>query len=193
MQFEVATHRMAAEIGAAISLESLPIRWRGSSTPGRRLRQPAGVGGSADPHGRVMLVLFSTPLAARGLPARQPVDLGSLVAAEGSYLSTSISTSTRRRTAGGVARQFVDEHHVARRHLCRARFSPDVSLISSPSGLAPASATTKARKRFPHSTSSTPTTRPPRRCRRVPREQVLDLLREDVLPPETIMSSSRPS
>ncbi len=33
MQFEVAAHRMETEIGAAITLEPLPIRWPASWTP----------------------------------------------------------------------------------------------------------------------------------------------------------------
>ena len=33
MQFEVATHRMATELSAPISLESLPYQSRGSWTP----------------------------------------------------------------------------------------------------------------------------------------------------------------
>ena len=85
MQFEVATHRMATEIGAPISLESLPYQVA-------RIVDPA----DADFMARqvssevltrtdgVMLVLFSTRWRLEGFQRDNPdVKLGSLVAAEG--------------------------------------------------------------------------------------------------------------
>jgi len=85
MQFEVAVHRMASEIGAPISLESLPYQVARIVEPDNAEfmnRQP-----SAEVLTRsdgVMLVLFSTPWRLEGFQRDNPsIKLGSLVAAEG--------------------------------------------------------------------------------------------------------------
>ena len=85
MQFEVATHRMAAEIGAAISLESLPYQVARIVDPEDADFVNRQV--SAEVLTRtdgVMLVLFSTPWRLEGFQRDNPsITLRSLVAAEG--------------------------------------------------------------------------------------------------------------
>ncbi|ORB66682.1 peptide chain release factor 3 [Mycolicibacterium tusciae] len=85
MQFEVATHRMATEIGAPISLESLPYQVARVVDPADAEFMNRQV--SAEVLTRtdgVMLVLFSTPWRLEGFQRDNPdVKLGSLVAAEG--------------------------------------------------------------------------------------------------------------
>jgi peptide chain release factor 3 len=85
MQFEVAAHRMATELSAPISLESLPYQVA-------RVVDPADadfMGGQVSTEvltrtDGVMLVLFSTPWRLQGFERDNPaVKLGSLVAAEG--------------------------------------------------------------------------------------------------------------
>jgi hypothetical protein len=73
MQFEVAVHRMATELGAPISLESLPYQVARMVDPVDTEFMDKQV--SAEVLTRtdgVMLVLFSTPVAAGGLPTGQP-------------------------------------------------------------------------------------------------------------------------
>ena len=85
MQFEVATHRMAKEIGSPISLESLPYQVARIVDPADADFMNRQV--SAEVLTRtdgVMLVLFSTPWRLEGFQRDNPdVKLGSLVAAEG--------------------------------------------------------------------------------------------------------------
>ncbi len=85
MQFEVATHRMATEIGAAISLESLPYQVARIVDPEDAEFVNRQV--SAEVLTRtdgVMLVLFSTPWRLEGFQRDNPsIKLRSLVAAEG--------------------------------------------------------------------------------------------------------------
>ncbi len=85
MQFEVATHRMATEIGAAISLESLPYQVARIVDPEDAEFVNRQV--SAEVLTRtdgVMLVLFSTPWRLEGFQRDNPsITLRSLVAADG--------------------------------------------------------------------------------------------------------------
>jgi peptide chain release factor 3 len=85
MQFEVAAHRMATEIGAPIVMESLPYQVA-------RVVQPEDADFmnrqvSAEVMTRsdgVLLVLFSTPWRLQGFQRDNPdIKLGSLVAAQG--------------------------------------------------------------------------------------------------------------
>ena len=83
MQFEVATHRMATELSAPISLESLPYQVARIVDPADAEFMDKQV--SAEVLTRtdgVMLVLFSTPWRLEGFQRDNPdVKLGSLVAA----------------------------------------------------------------------------------------------------------------
>jgi peptide chain release factor 3 len=85
MQFEVATHRMANEIGAPISLEPLPYQVARIVDPVDAEFMSKQV--SAEVLTRtdgVLLVLFSTPWRLQGFQRDNPdIKLGSLVAAEG--------------------------------------------------------------------------------------------------------------
>lgn len=85
MQFEVAAHRMATEIGAPIALESLPYQVARVVDPKDadfvNRQVSAEVLARAD---GVLLVLFSTPWRLEGFQRDNPdIELGSLVAAEG--------------------------------------------------------------------------------------------------------------
>jgi peptide chain release factor 3 len=85
MQFEVATHRMATELSAPISLESLPYQVARIVDPEDadfvNRQVSAEVLTRSD---GVMLVLFSTPWRLEGFQRDNPsITLGSLVAAEG--------------------------------------------------------------------------------------------------------------
>ncbi|WP_458317213.1 peptide chain release factor 3 [Mycolicibacterium brisbanense] len=85
MQFEVAAHRMATELSAPISLESLPYQVARVVSPEDADFVNRQV--SAEVLTRtdgVMLVLFSTPWRLEGFQRDNPnIKLGSLVAAEG--------------------------------------------------------------------------------------------------------------
>ncbi len=85
MQFEVAVHRMATELSAPISLESLPYQVTRVVEPEDAEFMSRQV--SAEVLTRtdgVMLVLFSTPWRLEGFQRDNPdVKLGSLVAADG--------------------------------------------------------------------------------------------------------------
>ncbi|OBC04860.1 peptide chain release factor 3 [Mycobacterium sp. 852013-50091_SCH5140682] len=85
MQFEVAAHRMATELSAPISLESLPYQVARIVSPEDADFVNRQV--SAEVLTRtdgVMLVLFSTPWRLEGFQRDNPtIKLGSLVAAEG--------------------------------------------------------------------------------------------------------------
>ncbi|MUL81548.1 MULTISPECIES: peptide chain release factor 3 [unclassified Mycolicibacterium] len=85
MQFEVAAHRMATELSAPISLESLPYQIARVVAPEDAEFVNRQV--SAEVLTRsdgVMLVLFSTPWRLEGFQRDNPnIKLGSLVAAEG--------------------------------------------------------------------------------------------------------------
>jgi peptide chain release factor 3 len=85
MQFEVAAHRMATELSAPISLESLPYQVARIVSPEDadfvNRQVSAEVLTRSD---GVMLVLFSTPWRLEGFQRDNPtIKLGSLVAAEG--------------------------------------------------------------------------------------------------------------
>lgn len=85
MQFEVAAHRMATELSAPISLESLPYQIARVVSPEDadfvNRQVSAEVLTRSD---GVMLVLFSTPWRLEGFQRDNPdIKLGSLVAAEG--------------------------------------------------------------------------------------------------------------
>lgn len=85
MQFEVAAHRMAAELSAPISLENLPyqvarvVRPEDADFVNRQVSCEVLTRSDG-----VMLVLFSTPWRLEGFQRDNPdIKLGSLVAAEG--------------------------------------------------------------------------------------------------------------
>ncbi|WP_099041824.1 peptide chain release factor 3 [Mycobacterium neglectum] len=85
MQFEVATHRMATEYSAPISLESLPYQVARVVDPADAEFMNKQVSSEVMTRSDgVMLVLFSTPWRLEGFQRDNPdVKLGSLVAAEG--------------------------------------------------------------------------------------------------------------
>jgi peptide chain release factor 3 len=85
MQFEVATHRMATEYSAPISLESLPYQVARVVDPADAEFMSRQVSSEVMTRSDgVMLVLFSTPWRLEGFQRDNPdVKLGSLVAAEG--------------------------------------------------------------------------------------------------------------
>ena len=73
MQFEVATHRMATELSAPISLESLPYQVARIVDPADAEFMDKQVSvGSADPHRRRHARAVLHPVAAGGLPTGQP-------------------------------------------------------------------------------------------------------------------------
>jgi peptide chain release factor 3 len=85
MQFEVATHRMATEYSAPISLESLPYQVARVVDPADAEFMNRQVSSEVMTRSDgVLLVLFSTPWRLEGFQRDNPdVTLGSLVAAEG--------------------------------------------------------------------------------------------------------------
>jgi peptide chain release factor 3 len=85
MQFEVASHRMATELSAPISLESLPYQVARTVDPADAefVNRQVSCEVLTRSDG-VMLVLFSTPWRLEGFQRDNPdITLGSLVAAEG--------------------------------------------------------------------------------------------------------------